>query len=47
MLRRLLLVGSDRVCKMRAEERNALTEEFRESLDTNHLAFRGTLLGSR
>lgn len=43
VLRRLSLIGCDRLPRKTAEERQAMAEEFRESLDPNHPAFRGRL----
>ena len=47
VLSRLSLVGCDRICKTTPEERKAMAEEFRASLDPNRPAFRGCLPGSK
>jgi hypothetical protein len=46
-VRRLSLIGCDRVRKTSAEERQAMAKEFRESLAPGHPAFRGTLPGRK
>jgi len=43
VLRRLSLVGCDRVGNTTAEERKTMADEFRASLDPGHPAFRASL----
>ena len=47
VMRRLSLVGCDRIAKTTAEERQAMAEEFRASLNPGRQAFRGTLPGAK
>ena len=47
VMRRLSLVGCDRIAKTNAEERQTMAEEFRESLNHGRPAFHGTLPGSK
>lgn len=43
VMRRLSPIGCDRMPKKMSEESKAAAQEFRESLDPNHPAFRGAL----